>query len=314
MSAPPKKKGLTGPDREFENELTKCLNILVNHSNACWQFAFKNYEKFGRGCVFWLVKSLADARAVKDNQKFPLLYRDRNECQQMAYGPVMEFMDMYDPARECLLLVAIKTGDKRDSFMKVVRASRSLQDTLRAKVDPATVDTWGEAGVVCLHRSDLSKTMRIIEGGSLCGNPLCTQSEEKLNQFKACASCRFRQYCSRECQVVHWKTSHKAGCAAEKAIKESSLVDAGSSKAAMSPQELQRALLELQELKSRMEQSGLNPAEAERELEERTKALAARLKLDSLEPAVRSVPATAAPAPATEPAAATTAGSTEESA
>ncbi len=52
-----------------------------------------------------------------------------------------------------------------------------------------------------------------------CGNPLCVNvagdSEPELLQrgLKRCARCGVVEYCSRECQTVHWRAGHKADCA-----------------------------------------------------------------------------------------------------
>ena len=37
------------------------------------------------------------------------------------------------------------------------------------------------------------------------------QNQEK-EQFKFCARCRSFNYCSKKCQVVHWKAGHKVDC------------------------------------------------------------------------------------------------------
>jgi hypothetical protein len=46
---------------------------------------------------------------------------------------------------------------------------------------------------------------------SHCAN--CNKSSEEDNtQFKACARCKTFYYCSKECQVEHWKDGHKVDC------------------------------------------------------------------------------------------------------
>ncbi len=58
----------------------------------------------------------------------------------------------------------------------------------------------------------------------VCSN--CQVAEQK-EQFKICSGCKKTRYCSRECQVNHWKNGgHKADCKAtkEKKIKKALFV------------------------------------------------------------------------------------------
>lgn len=43
----------------------------------------------------------------------------------------------------------------------------------------------------------------------------CGAIEEKVREFKGCSRCKMRQYCSKECQVLHWKSGHKHKCGNE---------------------------------------------------------------------------------------------------
>ena len=44
-----------------------------------------------------------------------------------------------------------------------------------------------------------------------CANPLCTNMETFVKEFRACSGCRRVRYCSRECQASNWKV-HKKAC------------------------------------------------------------------------------------------------------
>ncbi|KAK8800757.1 hypothetical protein WA158_000082 [Blastocystis sp. Blastoise] len=45
-----------------------------------------------------------------------------------------------------------------------------------------------------------------------CSNPECKKVEEVKGSFKTCSRCKKAIYCSKECQVAHWKNGHKQAC------------------------------------------------------------------------------------------------------
>lgn len=46
--------------------------------------------------------------------------------------------------------------------------------------------------------------------------PGCGTIEDKVEDFKACSQCKMRHYCSKECQVQHWRSGgHKEKCGNE---------------------------------------------------------------------------------------------------
>jgi hypothetical protein len=45
---------------------------------------------------------------------------------------------------------------------------------------------------------------------SVCAN--CGQPSRDNKQLKACARCKAFHYCSKKCQVEHWKAGHKVDC------------------------------------------------------------------------------------------------------
>lgn len=53
-----------------------------------------------------------------------------------------------------------------------------------------------------------------------CGRPDCRVTEDGYTAFDVCAGCKSRAYCSRTCQVLHWKQAHKHACADELAKSE----------------------------------------------------------------------------------------------
>ena len=53
-----------------------------------------------------------------------------------------------------------------------------------------------------------------------CSGVGCNNVESSPREFKLCAGCKVCQYCSRECQIKHWKLQHKAVCCRDATKKE----------------------------------------------------------------------------------------------
>uniref|UniRef100_A0A7S2R7E6 MYND-type domain-containing protein n=1 Tax=Mucochytrium quahogii TaxID=96639 RepID=A0A7S2R7E6_9STRA len=82
--------------------------------------------------------------------------------------------------------------------------------------DPKT-----EAFVLSQLQVSGDKTQQIYNDGNLvkapqsgCHTPGCESA--KGAQLKQCAGCGTTSYCSRECQVKHWKMHHKKNCKPKK--------------------------------------------------------------------------------------------------
>jgi hypothetical protein len=65
------------------------------------------------------------------------------------------------------------------------------------RVDAKARDTWGKSPLMC-------NPWKFV-----CANCGRRDVQEKL---KACAQCKTFSYCSKECQVKHWKAGHKLEC------------------------------------------------------------------------------------------------------
>jgi hypothetical protein len=55
-----------------------------------------------------------------------------------------------------------------------------------------------------------------------CDAPGCAEAEAMTGQFKKCARCQDRWYCSKACQVAHLTAGHKRECAAAAAASAAS--------------------------------------------------------------------------------------------
>lgn len=61
-------------------------------------------------------------------------------------------------------------------------------------------------GVAVLHQPDIN---HIICSGVRCR---CAQCEKLCDKLQRCSACQLVGYCSRSCQVKHWKAGHKQAC------------------------------------------------------------------------------------------------------
>jgi len=188
--------------------LTACVVELAHHSEACFEFAYRNFEKMKRGCLFWMFEDIETAKKLiqmKDNLP-RLSYHSRQLAQTFQYPPVIEFIDKYDPRMDFVALIAIRTGDVRDSIMKVTHLNKSANRQ-------AIINAERTLSRLAFQFS--GTTMWLSNGLRICSNHLCKQVEAKEGSFKKCGGCKHRQYCSRACQILHWKHVHKSSCKAE---------------------------------------------------------------------------------------------------
>eukprot|EP00252_Welwitschia_mirabilis_P012472 TRINITY_DN2754_c0_g1_i2.p1 TRINITY_DN2754_c0_g1~~TRINITY_DN2754_c0_g1_i2.p1 ORF type:complete len:323 (-),score=-1.19 TRINITY_DN2754_c0_g1_i2:1317-2285(-) len=49
-------------------------------------------------------------------------------------------------------------------------------------------------------------------GLRLCSNIICGRPETRRHEFRRCSACSSVNYCSRACQALHWKTTHRYVC------------------------------------------------------------------------------------------------------
>ncbi|TFK64485.1 hypothetical protein BDN72DRAFT_861320 [Pluteus cervinus] len=59
------------------------------------------------------------------------------------------------------------------------------------------------------------------KSSAICNNLQCTKRDVR-NNFRKCAGCGNMLYCSKECQITHWKEAHKKSCASkvDKTLRE----------------------------------------------------------------------------------------------
>lgn len=89
------------------------------------------------------------------------------------------------------------------------------------------LDNWQ---ATLLSSDEAEKRLRVLKKGghveaclfssNQCSNPKCNKQEGAGTTFSFCSACRSVQYCSKECQITHYRTGHKKSCAVIVANKE----------------------------------------------------------------------------------------------
>ncbi len=134
------KRTITVTDQEIEASLHTNLLELAQHSHTCFEFACKNMTRTGKGCVFWLFPdyetSIKKSTDTTGSECPPVQYHSKERAMASEYMPVIEMIEKYEPDNAFVALVAIRTGDRRDSLMKVmiIGANTQLQMTFTVSI------------------------------------------------------------------------------------------------------------------------------------------------------------------------------------
>ena len=100
-----------------------------------------------------------------------------------------------------------------------------------------------------------------------CSNPVCKREEKEpeigsadpiSGRFKKCGRCGKVAYCSKACQTLHWKTTHKDACGKEEG-KETDVIEIS-----MNPKNLAESLKKLEVLETTL---GIVPVDTEFDLQ-----------------------------------------------
>jgi hypothetical protein len=80
-------------------------------------------------------------------------------------------------------------------------------DGVHIRPSAIVMDSAGEEHLVCFYLDDAKSGTDIAE--AMKPGYTLTQPEAPL---KRCAACHVANYCSRDCQLEHWKSGHKGLC------------------------------------------------------------------------------------------------------
>jgi len=98
----------------------------------------------------------------------------------------------------------IKFGDK-------TRAVQTLNRMKRIKKNHPCIAKC-EKLIRQMRESGKRSRIRVARTLCKCSNPYCSKVEQKKGEFSLCDRCEIVKYCSRQCQVQHWKAGHRKQC------------------------------------------------------------------------------------------------------
>ena len=113
------------------------------------------------------------------------------------------------------------TGDPQDFKFEVKCTTESgsrkvVQELKRKSTESARSYTRESA-----QKRGSSILEEVAQAGvnrALCNNPSCTQQNILEDKPSRCSRCKASFYCSRDCQVAHWKV-HKQSCSASQSVQ-----------------------------------------------------------------------------------------------
>lgn len=112
--------------------------------------------------------------------------------------------------RHDILSTYLPVDEMTSEFIKFYEAQLKMTIEVPESLKGCT-DPWPNMHVGrVLHEVVRHRTSNVLY---LCGNyEICKKHEQKVGEFNKCSKCRWVRYCSRDCQVYHWTTKHKALC------------------------------------------------------------------------------------------------------
>lgn len=194
-------------DRLLSRDMARRLLLAAQSSMVLFQAARKHFQACGRGAVCWYFHD-PSLVALDAHGDVPVVhYLAADKVANTEHAPATGFVRGYDPWSSFVVLIAVKTGDARDSLMRSMVFGRD------AAIDPlvngARLEYRAGVGVrmpsTALVEADFSSRRR------LCDATMCGRYEDAFGDFSGCALCDC-VYHDRDCQRKHWKGGHKEWC------------------------------------------------------------------------------------------------------
>lgn len=209
-------KGRKRMDAEIERWMAYRLVTLALSAPAVFRLARKHARVSGRGAVVWFFRSvehLAARSKTPDGSPEadpPLTFGDKEKVRGTECAQLVQFVDQYDPTGSFAVVVAVKTGDRRDALFRPMVFGRSAHlDPVLSKSGLPLPPLRMRVPSNALHVYDSEKG-----DTKLCETPMCSQMEAEPGKFQACGRCRDAYYCDVECQKSDWKVHKRQTCVA----------------------------------------------------------------------------------------------------
>ena len=99
------------------------------------------------------------------------------------------------------------------SDTKITYAERDVESDDNGEVQAQEMSI--SQAIDCYHEMPIQQRLKVVQKLVPFPKDACRHCDfiGDAKSFKRCSKCRFVQYCSRECQVSHWKQDHKNICA-----------------------------------------------------------------------------------------------------
>jgi len=98
----------------------------------------------------------------------------------------------------------VQFGDKKRAVQSLGRMKRINKNHPLVTIQEKLIRQMRNSG----NRSRTRVEMTLCK----CSNPYCSKVEHKKGEFSLCDRCESVKYCSRQCQVQHWKAGHRKQC------------------------------------------------------------------------------------------------------
>ena len=111
----------------------------------------------------------------------------------------------------------IITEDARQVHLRDSTVYRSLERVLERDGGAVMMTLHTQAARASADHGDVATVEALWAGADdsnarRCAGPGCDTEEKFRGLFKACGRCGKVHYCSRACQVAHWRAGHKQEC------------------------------------------------------------------------------------------------------
>ena len=181
---------------------------LCCNSESLFENAKDNFLEHGRGVMFCIINSVADAMHAKE---YPVMFAPKEALNSSGYEDAIKMMEEYNPNKEFVLIISIVMDKKaryqnnNDSLMKVYAIPHDMHKHIAPKFGK-------ELEIQKCKSKSLIDVDPYVSVCSYCQNPAnCSLLQ--------CSACHSAKYCDKECQKKHWK-DHKIMCAQMKKIKQ----------------------------------------------------------------------------------------------